>query len=273
MHASAAFRHETGADGLPVLRAGLWTLDKHFHLRRYMSIFTTGMKRLWAERVYVDLLAGPGICRLEDTNQEVPGSPLLALDTRFGFTQYFFNDADPAFREALASRCRQSRDSRIHLLNQDCNVAARTIRSMLPERSLDLAFIDPFSWEIRFDSIVELTRGRRMDLVITFHSGSIKRAADYEPEALHDFFGGRSWKDEYDRSRRTGRREGTRVLLDSYEANLRRVGYRYLRDYVLVRNSQGTPLYHLLFATRHRRGQHFWDEVSSRDRRGQIRLL
>ena len=265
--------HPVGRDGLPALKVGLWTLDKHFYLGRYMYIFATGMKAKWSERVYVDLFSGPGRCQLEDTTDEVPGSPLLALDTKYGFTRYFFNDQNPAFVEALKGRVSKYQGVQITLFNQDCNSAARTIAQALPKNSLDMAFIDPFNWEVRFDSLAALTEGRRMDLVITFHSGSIKRAADSGPAALHDFFGGTTWKAEYDKSRRSGTREGTRVLLDCYESNLRKIGYPYFRDYVLMRNSQGTPLYHLIFATKNRRGQDFWDKVSGRDRKGQIRLL
>ncbi len=231
------------------------------------------MKAKWAERVYVDLFAGPGRCRVKGTDVEIPGSPLLALETKYGFTRLFLNDQEPSFVEALKERVRKYEGAHVTFLNQDCNSAARTVADELPPNSLCLAFIDPFKWEIAFESLAALTKGRPMDLVITFHSGNIKRAADYEPAALHDFFGDSKWKAEYDRSRKSGKREGTRVLLDCYESNLGRIGYHHCRDYVLVRNSRETPLYHLVLASKHPRGQEFWDKVSDRDRDGQIRLL
>lgn len=268
-----AARHIPGSDGLPALEVGEWAREKHFYLARYLSIFAAGMKAKWPERVYIDLFAGPGRCRLKGTDVEILGSPLLAIETKYGFTRYFFNDQDPTFVEALKTRVAGCGGRRITFLNQECNSAARTIAQSLPENSLCLAFVDPFRWEITFDSLATLTQGRRMDLVITFHSGSIKRAAHSGPAALHDFFGGPDWKAEYDRSRKSGRKEGTRILLDCYESKLQSIGYQHYRDYVLVKNSRGTPLYHLVLASKHPRGQEFWDKVSDRDRDGQIRLL
>jgi three-Cys-motif partner protein len=262
-----------GSDGLPVLETGEWAREKHFYLGRYMSIFAAGMKAKWGQRIYIDLFAGPGICRLRGTDIEIPGSPLLALETKFGFTGYFLNDQDPAFVEALKRRASRYEGRQITFLNQECNSAVRSIASALPVNSLSLAFIDPFKWHITFDSLAALTRGRRMDLVITFHSGSIKRAVNSEPTALDEFFGSSTWKAEYAKSRRSGRREGTRILLDCYESTLEGIGYLHHRDYVLVKNSRGTPLYHLVLASKHPRGLEFWDKVSERDRDGQIRLL
>lgn len=266
-------RYSIGSDGLPVLQVGLWTLDKHYYLSRYIDAFTTGMKSLWASRVYIDIFSGPGRCKLEDTQQEEPGSPLIALDARFGFTGFRFNDSEPVAIEALRRRITPDEATQVSFSIEDCNEACARIGAALDSRSLCLAFIDPFNWEIAFSSIAKLVRRARVDLVLTFHSGSIKRAADFEPTALHSFFGGRAWKKQYDESRRSGRREGTRVLLDSYETNLRNLGYRFIRDHVLVENSQGTPLYHLVFASRHQRGDDFWNKVTAKGPRGQMRLL
>ena len=36
--------------------------------------------------VYLDVMAGPGRCKIEETNEEFPGSPLVALDYDFSNT-------------------------------------------------------------------------------------------------------------------------------------------------------------------------------------------
>ncbi len=47
-------------DGLPVRDSGPWIQRKYFFLKRYMDIFTRGMKAKWQGRLsYIDLFAGP----------------------------------------------------------------------------------------------------------------------------------------------------------------------------------------------------------------------
>ena len=43
--------------------------------------------------VYVDVMAGPGRCKIEKTNEEFPGSPLVALD--HDFAEYIFIEENP----------------------------------------------------------------------------------------------------------------------------------------------------------------------------------
>ncbi len=231
--------HATGSDGLPLLIVGQQALDKHFFLGRYMEIFTIAMKAKWPERIYIDLFAGPGKCCLEGNVNEEYGSPLLALNTKYGFTRYFFNDREPVFAEALKTRCATYGDVSVTVLNEDCNAAAALVGGLLPPNAVCLTFVDPFNWEIRFDSLATLTSERAMDLVITFHSGNIKRAADYDPAALQDFFGDKQWKDRYDSARVSGTRQGTRVLLDCYESSLRRIGYPHIRDQIGINRLTG----------------------------------
>ncbi len=59
-----------GSDGLAVREVGRWTEEKLFYVRRYIEIFTTGMKVKWPRRVYIDLFAGPGRSIIEGTSRE-----------------------------------------------------------------------------------------------------------------------------------------------------------------------------------------------------------
>ncbi len=155
----------------------------------------------------------------------------------------------------------------------DCNAVIPRIRSVLPGRSLDLAFVDPSNWQIALESIAALTANRRMDLVITFHVGGMKRAAAYEPKSLDSFFGTRLWRDAYDRSLRAGRRERSRILLDCYEEQLRKLGYTWVVDDVRITNSRHVGLYHLVFASKSERGEDFWEKITARSASGQMRLF
>ncbi len=115
-----------GSDGLPLREVGVWTDEKLFYVRRYVEIFTTGMKQKWPVRVYIDLFSGPGRSLIEGTPREIDGSPLIALKAKDAFTSYFFNDLDRESADALKERVRRLRASAV-VHNIDCNEAAREV--------------------------------------------------------------------------------------------------------------------------------------------------
>ena len=68
-----------------------------------------------------------------------------------------------------------------------------------------------------------------MDLIITFHTGSIKRNAHLVLQSLDSFIGDSLWRDRYFDSFAKGERRGSRIILDHYEDRLRNIaGYRFV---------------------------------------------
>lgn len=260
-----------GSDGELMLAVGRWSKDKLFYIGRYCDIFSGGMKEKWPNRTYIDLFAGPGMCLVQTTKKEIKGSPLLALSCSVPFSHYFFNDIDPDIIKSLKVRTAAHSSVVIEYFNKDCNVVVDELLQKLPLGSLDFCFIDPFNWEISFDSIRKLTENRRMDLAVTFHIGNIKRVADNPPRELLRFFPDANWQQEYARAGEDGRLTG-RVLLDAYERGLRSLGYKEIKDYTLAVNVKNVPLYHLIFASKHRRGADFWDKIAGRSAAGQLRM-
>jgi len=260
-----------GSDGELTLTVGRWAKDKLFYIKRYCDIFNTGMKRKWAVRTYIDLFAGPGKCLVETTKEEIEGSPLLALSCKVSFTHYFFNDIQPDVIKSLKTRVAFYRSANVVYFNKDCNLVVDELLQKLPLGSLDFCFIDPFNWEISFNSVRKLTAERQMDLAVTFHVGGMKRVAHNPPQELLDFFPDRSWQQEYEKATETGKLKG-RVLLDAYERGLKNLGYGAIKDYVLAVNKRNVPLYYLIFASKHPRGADFWDKIAGRSAAGQLRM-
>lgn len=265
---------DLGSDGQLVVKLGPWAKEKLFYIDRYCNIFNTGMKGRWETRCYIDLFAGPGRCLIRGTDEEVDGSPLVALKCRTPFTHYFFNDENQGFVNALKARTATCAEGTpIRFFSMDCNKVIRDLKATLPSQSLDFCFIDPFGWEIRFSSVEELTKGRRMDIAITFHSGQVKRFANMNPDAIDQFMGQAGFSAELTRVISQRPRQATRYLLSAYAGRLRGIGYAETKDYVLVTREHGRPFYHLLFASKHRRGADFWSKISERSSSGQLRLF
>lgn len=261
------------SDGLPALAVGPWAEEKLYFLSYFTELFNGGMKYKWPLRAYIDLFSGPGMCAINETSREIAGSPLCALKCGIPFTHLFFNDVDSKSIEALRERT-HGYESEINYYEFDCNEAIEKILRDLPTGALGLGFIDPWNWEITFESVYKLTEGRAMDLIIIFHTGSIKRNAHRVLQSLDSFIGDSLWRDRYLDSFAKGERRGSRIILDHYEDRLRNItGYRFVNDSVLVTNSGGTPLYHLIYASRSSRGEDFWNKSISKTSLGQHRLF
>lgn len=269
----AAQLHE---DGYPLLSLGPWARHKLYYLEYYLSLFTVGMKNKWAQRAYIDIFAGPGLCLMRDSADGViDGSPLIALKQKVPFTHHVFVDTDPRHTKALEARSKGlAVNSKKCFLQGDCNdsIVLHTILDCVPQVALSLLFIDPFIWNIHFNSLKLLTSARKTDLIVTFQVGGMKRAVQYEPKSLDSFFGDHGeWSDIY---RTAGPNGGTRALLDYYKKRLSTLGYleEHYPSEVPVFNTKHVPLYYLVFASKAPRGQQFWNEAVKKTAEGQRRL-
>jgi three-Cys-motif partner protein len=267
----------TAQDGLPARVVGRWSEEKLYYVARYVDIFTTGMKDRWPRRVYIDLFSGPGICVLDDSGQEIKGSPLVALSARYPFTAAYLNDLDRLATEALRSRLAPVRDVDITIANLDCNAAAREAGKVLPldaSDTLGLAVVDPTAFQISLESLAAMTRERKIDLIITLMTGHLRRfiaEPAFEP-ALDPFFGSSKWRSLVD-LRASGARITYRRLLDFYEDQLRSIGYTHVDDDARILNTRGRTIYHLVFATKNERGADFFKKISQRRFSGQRKMF
>jgi three-Cys-motif partner protein len=265
--------------GLFVRDDGEWAEEKLFYIERYMNIFSTGMKGKWPRRVYIDLFAGPGRSRVRGTGQEFDGSPVRALRARDPFTLLYLNDADPRATASLYELVPVERRPSVTLANLDCNDAAKAAGNQFfggpdQRRTLGLAVIDPTAFQISFDAIRQMTMGRRIDLIITFMTGYIRRFIEQPSYAsrLDSFFGSQEWRQLVE-ARASGQRLTFGALLDFYEDRLRSIGYIHVDNHVRILNSKARPIYHLVFASKDPKGHEFFKKISRRGFRGQQRLF
>jgi three-Cys-motif partner protein len=249
-------------------------------MKQYAGIFTAGMKNKWSHLVYLDLFAGPGRCRVKPKGRFDDGSPLIALG--LGFTDYYFSDLSPDVTNALQERCRRVARADQHVVVQpgDANTLATGLNSQvrkLGRETLAFAFIDPPGTEMRYDSIAALTAGLPMDLLIFFplhmnlqRQAHYRRADPVEDARWDAYFGTNEW-----RGLRTGRQ-----LYELYVAQLRKLDYQFFGEAKLVRDRHhstlargaarpgrgaGRKLYILIPASKHKRGEDFWNKSTPED--------
>ncbi len=252
-------------DGLIVRESGQWIVRKHFYLRRYLDIFSRGMKNRWQERTYIDLFAGPGRCVVRGTAEEFEGSPLIAL--QHDFTRFIFVETDKQCLADLKRRCSKSpKADRIEYWNEDCNEVARKLRP----KGLSVAFIDPVGLDFNFEALKSLSSYDPIDLLMTIPIGmDVKRnfaryCAARDTSPLGRFLGPTAhWpsiKEAED-------------VLPEFKRIMSTLGFGTVQHAdIPVQNDKQALLYYLVFASRHPRGLEFWKKISAQDEKGQMEL-
>jgi three-Cys-motif partner protein len=251
----------TAPDGLPARVVGPWVARKVQFVDNQTTIFATGMKNKWPARAYVELFAGPGLSFDRTGREFVAGSAIRALDRNF--THYAFVDIDRQAANALRERINARGKSAVApVFQMDCNSAVPSIRRVIPGDALTLAFVDPTSWQVRLSTIEALAKDRRVDLLMTFHAGSMKRLAHMSSPALNEFFGTEDWR----AALACPWWERLESLLRLYNEQLAQFGYLESWQYrVPVKNSRGVAMYQLVMFSKHARGVDFWRKSIAHD--------
>lgn len=134
-------------DNQPVRDVGAWSEDKLFVWHKYiqMTTWAMGAHSKWrAGLAYVDLFAGPGVCRIEQSGRRVPGSPLIAAYAQKPFEKILLVES----KKSLAIACQARLEAtgvadRSRVFQGDCNELIQSVVDHIPRKALTLAFIDP----------------------------------------------------------------------------------------------------------------------------------
>lgn len=260
----------TASDGLDARVVGGWVRRKVHHVDRLLDIFGTAMRNKWPSLGYAELFAGPGLSFDRLAGDYITGSSRRAVGAKF--THYAFNDLDPRATAALSARLTADAVRKPYsVYTHDCNAVVPLIRASLPANGLSLVFVDPTAFQIKMDSLIELSRDRHLDMLVTFHVGSLLRVGGREAPVVDAFFGTHRWRDAF----KGPRSERVRRLVETYNGELtRRGGYMpdAFENAVLVKNGRGVTMYYLVLFSRHPLGAKFWHEAAVVDELGQQTL-
>lgn len=263
------------SDGLLALSVAEHAKEKEFTLKNITHIFVQAMKQKWPGRLYyVDPFAGPGKCLIRNSEVETYGSPLIASMEPFSF--YYFADVDRRAIDALRRRVDRIdlSEKQVHYFIGEGSKTIDQIAAKLPpkEKSLGLAFFDPWAWDFSLEDLANLTYGRRLDILINFNIGDMKRRWSESSPKLDAFLNLEIDHREYFRAK-THNVPDARTLLDHYEGELEKIGYHYTADDRAVTNSNNTPLYHIIFGSKHELGKKLRDAVSQKTASGQFKMF
>ncbi len=275
-------------DSLPIRDTGEWAKEKLWYIERFVAQFLTAMRgKPWRALQYIDLFSGPGK-DLTGEGKIFLGSPLLAVTQENRFDAYFFADINKAYIDALRVRCSGISGIQYYvgdansIVNRIANTIARLDNTFMPGLwpSLNLAVLDPEGLELKWSTVETLAGINRMDMIIYYPQMGITREApkeiqDQPPTLIDEFFGDTEWRSIYKKYSHAERLHG--LLVDHYKKKLRDHGYIVEKDLditpVIRNRERRTPLYRLLFISKHQLGKKFWRNALQKDAHGQGRLF
>jgi len=267
-----------GRDGLAVRDSGIWVKEKLYYLEHYLDIFSVGMRRKWAGKLYyVDLFAGPGRCLIRETKEEIDGSPLIARSLTLPSTS-FLRTTQLAIKHSSQEQ-RHERPRKKGMSLEFLVIGNEHINQVKPSpSSLGLAFIDPTGISpLAFDTIRKLTTNRKIDLIINFHEGmgirmNLHQYTRKDESALTTFMGSDRWKQRL-RQAPTSFDQTCQEIAKEYLENLRELGYlAFDSERIPIKTDRELLLYYLLFASKDRKGNEFWRKIGLIDPYGQRKL-
>ncbi len=210
---------------------------------------------------YIDLFAGPGICRLRETGEEIAGSPLIAAGLKPPFSRLCLCDIDAEYADALQTRL-------AHLLLQnrwevhrgDANAVVEPVLQSLPKRdTLNVVFLDPTGLHFEFASLRKFA-DHRCDLIVYFPdfvdvNRNLILYTRQQDSILDRALGpGSEWRDRLAAVPPALRIEELRNI---YRAQIKKLGWQY-SDFVRIPATEKRPLYVLWFFTKHEFALDLW---------------
>jgi three-Cys-motif partner protein len=262
-------------DGLVVQCVGPWVKDKHHYLGKYLAATSQVRARYLPPHgdggtTYVELFAGNGRAYIPDTKEFIDGSPLIAVnDPHRSFSDIILCDIDEENVHALRERTKHTR--RVRVEQGDCNAIIDRIVRSIPKRSYAVALLDPFGpGALSFETIRRLAAFPRMDLILHFPLGAMKR--NFKDYAKYERFLGlpaKDWGVDIIHG------EDISSLIPVMRRQLISLGYGEHGVDVRsprVTNTSNVLLYHLVFASKHIRGDEIWNSVTKNPPNGQIAM-
>ena len=255
------------------------TRHKNYYLKRYLEIMTTAIPMVkWKPgggRVYMDPFAGPGMCLVEGTDEQVLGSPLIALRTRGPFDRYYFGDLSDDNIQTLQIRISDEERSDL-VVDYRTGRADESLEIWMSHEGplvLFVVYLDPEGLEVPWRTMELLASMKHIDVILTLWDSAVtrnyERFRDRETSSFDDWFGSNAWK--VVAKEKPTSKAASHAIMEAYVGNLRQLGFFVdLKDAPRITVSEmGVPLYWFLFMSKEKKAVELWHKARVIDHLGQ----
>lgn len=262
-----------------------WSEKKLEYFKKYLEAYTKIFNRQsWAKKItYIDLFAGPGICHSKKSKKPVDGSPIIALNTKPPFSSYVFCDIDGNNITNLKKVTKNRKD--VFSRKEDANEFVKELVTKLNKNIPAFVFLDPQALDLNYQTIKLLAKNKkRIDFLINFPvGGPLFRSIGSKkcvrctnntkcPKCIDLLFGNNDWRNlaTLYYKKQIILPEFLKRLLKLYMKPLENLGFKWAVQH--IKNSKGTLLYDLIFATRNLTGMKIMRDVMFKDKPSQLQL-
>jgi three-Cys-motif partner protein len=253
---------------------GSWVEDKHRLVVLYETLFSTGMKRKWDTRVYIDLFSGSGLLRIKGSSKFIWGSPVLALQVKDPFDKYIFCEKNGEALNALRSRVqRYFSNVDVSYVGGDCNERIDDICGLIPipsrtNRVLSFCFVDPYDLSIRFSTLRRIAQ-KFVDFLTLLAlwmdaNRNLQHYVDPANQKIDEFLGLTSWRERWTEQLLSRGLSFPQFLAEEYASQMQSLGYlpQAFHHMKQIRSDlNNLPLYHLALFSRHTLAYEYWEQV------------
>jgi three-Cys-motif partner protein len=251
---------------------GYWSEVKLEIIQKYASTYSTILSKQQSiqKYLYIDAFSGAGVHIKKQTRDYIPGSPLNALAISPAFSEYHFIDLDGDKVDKLRQIVGDRRAVSFH--KGDCNKVL--LDEVFPRCRYEdyhraLCLLDPYGLNVSWGV---LQKAGEMGSIEIFYNFMIMDANMNvlwrDPEKVHSnqvarmdaVWGDHSWQAvAYKRTpglfREMEEKATNKEVIDAFRDRLEKVaGFEYVPEPMPMRNSKGSVIYYLFFASPNRTG-------------------
>jgi len=246
---------------------GKWVPEQKHTLLAKMIGGTRGARAKWSNLILVDPFCGPGRIQVKGESFTRDGGTIVAWrqanDCKVAFTKVLIGDLDESRVCACEARLK-SLGAPVEAFVGSAVDTVKQMRNSVPERSLCLAYIDPYNLEyLSFLIIEELAKLKNVDFAVHFSTMDMIRNVDMELDPNRARFDDAApgWRqalgnDKYSKS------QLPQAFFSYWKGLVEKLGFTVSKEMPLVTNDQHRPIYRLVFFSRHNFPNEIWDDIA-----------
>jgi len=263
---------------------GPWTEIKLEILKKYAQAYTQVLSRQESIRryIYIDAFAGPGTHISREKGVEINGSPAIAMQVSPAFSEYHLIDLTRSKANEL--RNKYGNRENVFIYEEDCNqILCQKIfpRCRFEDYARALCLLDPYAISVDWEVLETAGEMRSIEVFYNFMimDGNMNvfrtdpsKVTPEQIARMDRVWGDHSWRDivyrkEEDLFGNIEIKNDNPHIAEAFRKRLLDVaGFKYVPKPVPMKNSCGSVIYYLYFASPNRTGHKIVEEIFSKYR-------
>ncbi len=258
---------------------GYWSEIKLDMIRKYANAYSIIVNKSTNIRkhLYIDGFAGAGVHISKQTKEFIPGSPLNALNVKPPFKEYHFIDLNGGKAEAL--RKLGAGNPNVYVYEEDCNKLL--LEKIFPRAKYSdyhraLCLLDPYGLHLNWEVMYNAGQMRSIEIFLNFPVMDMNmnilwknpdKVAPTQIARMDAFWGDHSWRDAA-YTKTPGlfddieEKATNKDVAKAFQSRLKKVAaFNYMPNPIPMRNSTGSIVYYLFFASPNKTGAKIVNDI------------